>query len=83
MMMIEYNDIKDLLIWNDPVLGEISLDFILLQLQNAIKNQKEFEDIIYNILKNSNYNNKDLASLFNLSQTDLFEFYLKMIKNEL
>ena len=26
---------------------------------------------------------KDLASLFNLSQTDLFEFYLKMIKDEL
>ena len=82
-MMIKYNDIKDLLIWNDPIMGEISLDFIISSLQESVKKQKEFEDIIYNILKNSNYDNKDLASLFNLSQTDLFEFYLKMIKDEL
>ena len=81
--MAEYMNIKDLIIWDDLVFGEISLDFILLQLQNAVKYQKEFEDIIYNILKTSNFDDEYLASLFNLSQTNLFEFYLKMIKDEL
>lgn len=82
-MMLEYNDIKKIIIWNDSIMGEISLGFIISSLQESIKKQKEFENIIYNILKNSNYDNKDLASLFNLSQTDLFELYLKMIKNKL
>lgn len=82
-MNVEYNDIKDLIIWIDPLFGEISLDFILTGLQESLKEQKKFEDIIYNILKNLNYDEKDLASLFNLSQTNIFEFYLKMIKDEL
>lgn len=82
-MMIEYNDIKDLIIWNDPIIGEINLDFIISSLKESVKKQKDFEDVIYNILKNTNYDNENLASLFNLSQTDLFEFYLKMIKDEL
>ena len=82
-MMVNYVDIKDLIIWNDPVMGEISLDFILSGLQESLKKQKEFEDIVYNILKDKKYDNKDLASLFNLSQTNLFDMYLKMIKDEL
>ena len=82
-MMTEYIDIKDLIIWNDPVMGEINLDYILSGLQESLKKQKEFEDIVYNILKNIGYCDKDIASLFSLSQTDIFDMYLKMIKDEL
>lgn len=82
-MNVEYNDIKDLIIWIDSLFGEISLDCILSGLQELVKKQKEFEDVIYTILKNLNYDEKDLSSLFNLSQTNLFEMYLKMIKDEL
>jgi len=82
-MMTEYNKIKDLNIWYDPILGLVNFDFIITSLQNCIKAQKEFEGIIYTILKNLNYDDENLASLFNLSQTDVFEMYLKMIKDEL
>ena len=82
-MLTEYKEIKDLNIWYDPLLGTINLDFILVSLQESIKRQKEFENIIYNILKNSNYNPENLNSLFNLSQTNLLDMYLKMIKDEL
>ena len=81
--MVEYNDIKDLIIWNDPILGEISLDFIITGLQQLLDEQKEFEDIIYHILKNSNYDDKTISSLFTLSKIDLISTYLKMIKDEL
>lgn len=82
-MITEYNEIKDLNIWNDPLLGTINLDFILNSLQECIKKQIEFENIMNIILKNLNYNTEDLNSLFNLSQTNLLDMYLKMIKDEL
>lgn len=81
--MIEYNDIKDLIIWNDPIIGEISLDFIISALKECVKNQSEFEVIIYNILKNNSYDDKTLASLFNLSKVNTINTYLKMITDEL
>lgn len=81
--MIEYNYIKDLIIWNDPIIGEISLDFIINALKECVKNQSEFEDIIYNILKNNSYDDKTLASLFNLSKVNTINTYLKMITDEL
>ena len=81
--MVEYNDIKDLIIWNDPILGEISLDFIITGLQQLLNKQKEFEDTVYHILKNSNFDDETISSLFTLSKIDLINTYLKMIKDEL
>ena len=40
--MIEYNDIKDLIVWNDPVFGNLSLDSIVTGLQESIKKQIKF-----------------------------------------
>lgn len=82
-MLTDYIDIKELNIWYDPLIGLINLDFILTGLQECTKRQKDFEDIIYHILKNLNYDKKILTDLFNLSQTSSFELYLKMIKDEL
>ena len=81
--MTEYNDIKDLIIWNDPILGEISLDFIITGLQELLNEQTKFEDIVYHLLENANYDNETISSLFTLSKIDLINTYLKMIKDEL
>ena len=81
--MTEYNDIKDLIIWNDPILGEISLDFIITGLQELLDEQTKFEDIIYHLLENANYDDETISSLFTLSKIDLIRTYLKMIKDEL
>lgn len=81
--MVEYNDIKDLIIWDDPILGEISLDFIITGLQELLNEQTKFEDIVYNLLENSNYDNETISSLFTLSKIDSIKTYLKIIKDEL
>jgi len=81
--MVEFNDIKDLIIWNDPILGEMSLEFIINSLQECIKKQINFEDTIYHILKNLNYDDETIASIFNLSKTNTIDLYLKLIKDEL
>lgn len=81
--MVEYNDIKDLIIWDDPILGEISLDFIITGLQELLNEQTKFEDIVYNLLENSDYDNETISSLFTLSKIDSIKTYLKIIKDEL
>ncbi len=81
--MTEYNDIKDLIIWDDPIFGEISLDFIITGLQELLNEQTEFENIVYHLLKNANYDNETISSLFTKSKTNTINMYLKMIKDEL
>ena len=81
--MTEYNDIKDLIIWDDPIFGEISLDFIITGLQELLNEQTEFENIVYHLLKNANYDNETISSLFAKSKTNTINMYLKMIKDEL
>ena len=82
--MTEYKDIKDLIIWNDPIFGEISLDFIITGLQELLIEQSKFEDIISQIIKNtSKFDDADLVSLYSLSKIDTMNMYLKMIKDEL
>lgn len=81
--MIEYNDIKDLIVWNDPVFGNLSLDSIVTGLQESIKKQIKFEDTVYHILKNLNIDDKTISSLFNLSQTNVIDMLLRIIKDEL
>jgi hypothetical protein len=65
------------------VLGDFSLDSIINELQNCIKKQIKFEDTIYHILKNLKYDDETIASIFNLSETNTIDLYLKLIKDEL
>ena len=81
--MMDYTLIKDLIVYSDPIIGDITLDDILNYLLLQIQNQKKFEEIVYSNLKLSNLTDEDIASIFNLSTTDTIEMYLKIIKNEL
>lgn len=82
--MIDYNDIKDLIIYYDPIFGEISVDFIVQALQHSLSKQKNFEDAIYNILKNDyKMNDENITTLFLLSSTSTTEMYLDMLTDKL
>ena len=80
---MDYTIIKDLIVYNDPIIGIVTLDDILNYLLLQIQNQKKFEEIVYSNLKFSDLSDKDIASIFSLSTTDTIEMYLKLIKNEL
>ena len=81
--MIEYNDIKDLIIYNDPIVGDMTLDYILNGILDQIKNHKKFEEIVYSNLKQTNLSDEDISSIFNLSAINIIEMYIKLIKDEL
>ena len=80
---MDYTIIKDLIVYNDPITGIITLDDILNYLLLQIQNQKKFEEIVYSNLKFSYLSDEDIASIFSMSTTDTIEMYLKLIKNEL
>ena len=81
--MSNYTLIKDLIVYSDPIVGDITLDDILNYLLLQIQNQKKFEEIVYSNLKFSYLSDEDIASIFSMSTTDTIEMYLKLIKNEL
>ena len=81
--MSNYTIIKNLIVYSDPIVGNITLDDILNYLLLQIQSQKKFEDIVYSNLKFSDFSDEDIASIFNLSTTNTIEMYLKLIKNEL
>ena len=80
---MDYTIIKDLIVYNDPIIGTITLDDALNYLLLQIQNQKKFEEIVYSNLKFSDLSDEDIASIFSLSTTNTIEMYLKLIKNEL
>ena len=81
--MSNYATIKDLIIFSDPIIGDITLDEILNYLLLQIQYQKKFEEIVYSNLKHTNLTDKDIATIFSLSSTNIIETYIKLIKNEL
>ena len=81
--MSNYTIIKDLIIFSDPIIGDITLDEILNHLLLQIQYQKKFEEIVYSNLKQTNLTDKDIATIFSLSSTNIIETYIKLIKNEL
>ncbi len=81
--MSNYATIKDLIIFSDPIIGDITLDEILNYLLLQIQSQKRFEEIVYSNLKQTNLTDKDIATIFSLSSTNITETYIKLIKNEL
>ena len=80
--MANYTIIKDLIVYSDLIIGDITLDEILNYLLLQIQNQRKFEEIVYSNLKQTNLTDRDIATIFSLSSTNTIETYIKLIKNE-
>ena len=81
--MTNYEIIKDLIIYKNHLGEYLTLDDILNYLLLQIDNQRKFEEIVYSNLKQTNLSDRDIATIFNLSSTNIIETYIKLIKNEL
>lgn len=83
MNLEEYNVFKDIVIFVDPFFGNITIDDGLNTINECIKSQEKFEDVVYDILQNTDYEEEDIASLFSLSMLKVIKFYIDMIQSNL
>lgn len=81
--MTEYKDIKDLIIYYDSLIGNISIDQLITEIKKSFEEQKYFEDVMHSIIENEDMSNEDISTIFNLSRTNALEMYLKIITDEL
>ena len=78
-----YSDIKNTIIYSDPLVGDISLNDILNFMEACVDETKIFENTVSKIL-HKNPKNKEIASeIFNYSMVDTTKFLIDLIKGNL
>ena len=81
--MKSYSDIKDTILYSDPLVGDISLNDILNFIEVCVEETKVFENTVSNIL-HKNPKNKDIANeIINCSMVDTIKFLIDLIKDNL
>lgn len=81
--MKTYSDIKDTIIYSDPLVGDISLNDILNFMEVCVEETKVFENTVSNIL-HKNPKNKDIANeIIDYSMVDTIKFLIDLIKDNL
>ena len=81
--MKNYSDIKNTIIYSDPLVGDISLNDILNFMEVCVGETKIFENTVSKIL-HKNPKNKEIASeIFNYSMVDTTKFLIDLIKGNL
>lgn len=81
--MKHYSDIKNIIIYFDPLVGDISLNDILNFMEACVDETKIFENTVSKIL-HKNPKNKEIASeIFNYSMVDTIKFLIDLIKGNL
>ena len=81
--MKHYSDIKDSVLYSDPLVGDINLDNILNFIEICVEETKIFENAVSNIL-HKNPRNKVIANeIINYSMVDTIKFLIDLIKGNL
>ncbi len=81
--MKHYSDIKDSVLYSDPLVGDITLDNILNFIEICVEETKIFENAVSNILL-KNPRNKVIANeIINYSMVDTIKFLIDLIKDNL
>lgn len=72
---------KNKILFNHPVLGDITFADVISDLKIIIDDNKNLENIVYYILKGTEMTDEDIASLFNYSVIDRLEWLLFLLEN--
>jgi hypothetical protein len=81
--MTNYNECKSLVIGWDEIIGFITLEDLIIAIEEFISFQKEFDKDVLEIINSSNLSSEAKTKLLENSSTELIEFVIKLIKDEL
>lgn len=71
------------ILFNHPVLGNITLSDVINDFKLIINDNKDFEDIILSILKEIQMTDEDIATIFNYSVLNRLEWILFLLENDI
>lgn len=78
-----YSDIKDTILYYDPLVGSLTLDDLLGYIESCLEETQIFEKTVSKILY-QNPNSKQIADkIMNLTMTSTVKFLIDLIKDKL
>lgn len=72
---------KDKVLAIHPILGEITINDLIQDLEIMLCDTTFFEDIIFHILENSSMTEKDISTLFNYSVINRLKWVISVLKD--
>lgn len=72
---------KDKILAIHPVLGIITFEDLIKDLEIMLEDNKLFEDIVYQLLESNNMPKEDVDLLFNYSVIDRLKWIINVLKN--
>lgn len=71
------------ILFNHPVLGDITFADVINDLKLIIDDNKNFEDIIFSILRENQMTDEDIATIFNFSVLNRLEWILFLLEYDI
>lgn len=71
------------ILFNHPILGDITFADVINDLKLIIDDNKNFEDIIFSILRENQMTDEDIATIFNYSVLNRLEWILFLLENNI
>ena len=78
-----YSDIKDIILYSDPLVGDLTLDYLLEMIEVCIEETQIFENSVSKMLHKNPSNQKIADKLMNTSMTSEIKFLIDLIKDNL
>ena len=78
-----YSDIKDIILYSDPLVGDLTLDYLLEMIEVCIEETQIFENSISKMLHKNPSNQEIADKLMNTSMTSEIKFLIDLIKDNL
>lgn len=71
------------ILFNHPVLGDITLTDVINDLKLIIDDNKNLEDIIFSILRKIQMTNEDISTIFSYNIINRLEWILFLLENDI
>lgn len=71
------------ILFNHPILGDITFADVINDLKLIIDDNKNFEDIIFSILRENQMTDEDIVTIFNYSVLNRLGWILFLLKNNI
>lgn len=72
---------KDKVLITHPILGKITINDLIQDLEIMLIDATFFEDLIYQMIKNTSMSEEDISTLFNYSVTDRLKWIISVLKD--